>query len=44
MIKETFEIHSDIDTNWVCKLDPMIFGLIVFFLVIILYVMLVKSK
>lgn len=44
MLKETFEIYSDVDKSYVCRMDPMLFLTVVIFTTIVLYVIIVKSK
>lgn len=44
MLKETFEIYSNVDKSYVCRMDPMLFSVVVIFIMIILYVIIVKSK
>lgn len=35
---ETFEIHSGLDNNFICRMDPMLFLLVVMVILILLYI------
>lgn len=43
-ILETFEIHSQHDNNYVCKMDPMLFLLVIMIVTIFLYIIQFKIK
>ena len=43
-IIETFELHTSLDNNFVCKMDPMLFFVVIMLLTIFLYIVQFRIK
>lgn len=41
---ETFEIYSGTDNNFVCRMDPMLFLLVIMITIILLYIIQFKAN